>query len=235
MILSYVTYGYDWTYIFVIIGFLFASFCSAMVDRTYKRFDKVRCKKGITGAQVAEEILHANGIYDVEIRHISGNLTDNFNPSNRVVSLSDATYASTSVAALGVAAHECGHVIQHTKGYTPIKIRSAILPVANLGSKASYIFIMLGLIFGGVASKLLLTIGIYAFIASISFRIITLPVEFNASNRALKILKERNLLYGEEVGMARKVLFAAAMTYVASVVTALLQLLRLILISNRRR
>ena len=229
--------GFDWTYILVLIGFVFSMITSGMVNSTYAKYNKVFSANGVTGSRVAEEILRYQGIHDVKIQHISGNLTDNFNPTTKVVSLSDATFDSSSVAAAGVAAHECGHVIQHHIGYAPIKIRNAIVPVASLGTKVSYIFILLGLLFGSGISQVLLNIGIYAFIAVVAFQVITLPVELDASHRALKILKQNRLLNDKEIKMARKVLTAAAMTYVAAVATALLQLLRLVILfgGNRRR
>lgn len=230
-------YSFDFTYILVLIGFVFSLITSGMVKSTFSKYNKYYNSNGKTGAQVAEEILRANGIYDVKIQHISGSLTDNFNPTTNIVSLSDSTFNSSSVAAAGVAAHECGHVIQHHIGYAPIKLRNAIVPVASIGTKASYLFIMLGLIFSSGISQLLLNMGIIAFIAVVAFQVVTLPVELDASNRALRILKKNNILGESEVKMARKVLTAAAMTYVAAVATALLQLLRLIILfgGDRRR
>ena len=186
----------------------------------------------ITGAQAAGEILRQAGIYDVRIEHISGSLTDHYDPKNKVLRLSDTVYGSASVAAVSVAAHECGHAIQHQRGYVPLSLRTAIVPIANFGSAISWPLILVGIILGG-AGNIFTTIGIILFTAVVAFHIITLPVEFNASGRALKILKESGMLYGDENAAAAKVLRAAAMTYVASAATMILQLLRLLLITRR--
>ena len=228
-------YGFDWTYILVLIGFIFSVICSSRVSSTYKKYDQVRTKSNKTGAQVAEEILRANGIYDVSINHIPGNLTDHYNPQTNSVNLSDSTFNSTSVAAVGVAAHEIGHVIQHYRGYAPIKIRNTIVPLANIGTYASYIFIILGCIFGGTTSRLFLNIGIYAFLGVVLFQLVTLPVELDASRRALVTLRDRGILDGYETKQAKKVLSAAAMTYVAALATALLQFARLLILFSGRR
>ena len=228
-------YHFDWTYILVLIGFVFSTICSSKVSSTYRKYDKVRTNSNKTGAQVAEEILRANGIYDVQVNHIPGNLTGHYNPQTNVVNLSDSTYASTSVAAAGVAAHEIGHVIQHHTGYVPIKIRNTIVPLANIGTYASYIFIVLGLLFRGNSSQLFLNIGIYAFLGVVLFQLVTLPVEIDASSRALRTLRDRGILGEVETKQARKVLTAAAMTYVAALATALLQFIRLLLLFSNRR
>lgn len=224
-------YRMDPTYSLVIIGAVICMLASANVNRRFNKYSRYSCKRGITGAQAAEQILHSAGIFDVQVRHISGNLTDNYNPGNKILSLSDSVYASTSIAAVGVAAHECGHAIQHNTGYIPIKIRSAIVPVVNLGSKLSWPVIILGIIFG---SFNMLNIGILLFALTLVFQIVTLPVEFNASSRALKILDRSGMLYRDEVKKARKVLSAAAMTYITATVSTLLQLLRLVLLFGRR-
>ena len=224
-------YRMDPTYSLVIIGAVICMIASANVYRSFNKYSRYGCKRGITGAQAAEKILHDAGIYDVQIRHISGNLTDNYNPGNKVLSLSDSVYASSSIAAVGVAAHECGHAIQHNVGYVPIKVRSAIVPVVNLGSKLSWPVIILGLICG---SFNILNIGIILFALTLVFQIVTLPVEFNASSRALKILDKSGMLYRDEVRGARKVLTAAAMTYITATVSTLLQFLRLVLLFGRR-
>ena len=224
-------YYYDWTYILVLIGVVLRLLASAKVKSTFARYSNVRSYSGMTGRDAAEKILHRNGIYDVQIIHISGNLTDHYNPTNKTLALSDPVYHSTSVAAIGVAAHECGHAIQHNVGYIPIKIRSAIVPVVNLGSKLSWPIIILGVILG---SFNMLNIGILLFALTLVFQIVTLPVEFNASSRALKILDKSGMLYKDEVRGARKVLTAAAMTYITATVSTLLQLLRLILLFGRR-
>lgn len=228
-------YRFDKTYILVLIGFVLSVICSARVQSTYNKYNKIRTASNKTGAQVAEEILRANGIFDVQVNHIPGNLTDHFDPRTNVVNLSDSTYASTSVAAVGVAAHEVGHVIQHHTNYAPIEIRNTLVPVANIGTYASYIFIIIGCLFTGSTSALLLKIGVMAFLGVVLFQLVTLPVELDASHRALKTLKSRGILGEGEIKMARKVLTAAAMTYVAALVSSLLQFIRLVMIFGRRR
>lgn len=228
-------FWYDSTYILVLIGALLSMWASARVNSAFRKYSRVRSRNGITGAQAAERLLHAQGIYDVRIEHISGSLTDHYDPGAQVLRLSDDVYGSTSIAAVGVAAHECGHAMQHAEGYTPLSIRTALVPVANFGAKISWPLIILGLIFGGSASNILLQAGILLFCAVVLFQIVTLPVEFNASSRALRLLDETGMLIPDEVRQTRKVLSAAAMTYVASVAASLLQLLRLLLLANRRR
>lgn len=190
---------------------------------------------GMTGAQAAQRILNAAGIYDVEIRHISGNLTDHYDPRNKTLSLSDSVYGSTSVAAVGVAAHECGHAIQHQKNYAPLTIRGAIVPVANIGSTLAWPLILIGLFISSRSGQALITAGIICFSLAVLFQIVTLPVEFNASRRAVRILGETGILGEQELGYTRKVLGAAALTYVAGAASAILQLLRLILLFGGRR
>lgn len=189
----------------------------------------------MTGAQAAQRILNAAGIYDVEIRHISGNLTDHYDPRNKTLSLSDSVYGSTSVAAVGVAAHECGHAIQHQKNYAPLTIRGAIVPVANIGSTLAWPLILIGLFISSRSGQALITAGIICFSLAVLFQIVTLPVEFNASRRAVRILGETGILGEQELGYTRKVLGAAALTYVAGAASAILQLLRLILLFGGRR
>lgn len=240
MILAYYGYGYyyfDPTYIFLIIGAAICMIASARVNSTYNKYSNYRSMSGLTGAQAAERILRSQGITDVQIRHIRGNLTDNYNPANKVLSLSDATYASDSVAAVGVAAHECGHAIQHAKGYAPISIRSALVPFANWGSRLSWILIIAGLFIGGNSSQMIIDLGIWAFSLAVLFQLVTLPVEFNASSRAMQILESTGILGTQELQYTRKVLSAAAMTYVAAVASSILQLLRLIVLfgGGRRR
>lgn len=227
-------YFYDSTYILVIIGALISFLASARVQSAFSRYSRVRSRAGVTGAQAAEHILRSQGIYDVSVERVSGSLTDHYDPARRVLRLSDAVYGSNSIAAVGVAAHECGHAIQHAYGYTPLSIRTALVPVANFGSRASWILIILGLFFGGTTSSVLLQTGILLFCAVVLFQIVTLPVEFNASSRALQLLGNTGLLVSDEVSQTKKVLSAAAMTYVASVAASLLQLLRLLMIANRR-
>ena len=231
--MGYGFYGMDWTYILVLIGAILCMAASAKVNSTYNKYSKVRSMTGMTGAQVAQKILQYNGIYDVQIEHVRGNLTDHYDPSKKVLRLSDSVYGSTSVAAIGVAAHECGHAVQHQVGYVPIKIRSVLVPAANIGSKLGLPLILLGVIFGGAGSTLA-QIGIWVFSLAVLFQLVTLPVEFDASRRAVRLLDEQHILQGEEVGMCRRVLTAAAMTYVAAAATAILQLVRLIYLFGGR-
>lgn len=228
-------YYYDPTYSLVLIGLLLCLAASARVRSTYAKYGRVRSRSGLTGREAAERILRSAGIYDVRIEHVSGNLTDHFDPRNRVLRLSDATYQSASVAAVGVAAHECGHAIQHSRGYAPLKLRSAIVPVANFGSAIAWPLILLGLLFNSRSSYLLIQIGILAFSFAVLFQLVTLPVEFNASRRAVQILGESGMLLPDELSMTKKVLRAAALTYVAGAASAILQLLRIILLTGGRR
>lgn len=188
----------------------------------------------MTGAQAAERILHSAGIYDVTVQHVSGSLTDHYNPAKKTLNLSDDVYGSASVAAVGVAAHECGHAIQHQNGYVPLTLRSAIVPVANIGSTLSWPLILIGLIFTGNTSSFLISLGIICFSFAVIFQLVTLPVEFNASSRALQILGQQGILSESELPYTRKVLKAAALTYVAGAAAGILQLLRLILLFGGR-
>ncbi|RGH40752.1 MULTISPECIES: zinc metallopeptidase [Clostridia] len=226
---------YDPTYVMVLIGVVICMLASANVNRTFQKYSRIRSHSGMTGREAAERLLHANGIYDVTVQRVAGNLTDHYDPRNKTLNLSDSTYASTSVAAIGVAAHECGHAVQHANGYAPLKIRGSLVPVANFGSTLAWPLILIGFLIQGNASVLLINLGILLFSAAVLFQIVTLPVEFNASSRALKALETNGILYTEEVADTRKVLRAAALTYVASAASAILQLLRLILISGGRR
>lgn len=226
---------FDSTYFLIIIGAVLCLLASARVRSTYARYQRVRSASGLTGCEAAQRILHYSGIYDVRIEHVSGSLTDHYDPRSRVLRLSDSTYGSCSVAAVGVAAHECGHALQHARGYAPLSFRSALVPIANFGSTIAWPLIILGFLFNNQSSQLLINIGIMAFSLAVLFQIVTLPVEFNASGRALKILGETGMLQTEELSMTRKVLSAAALTYVASAAAAILQLLRLILLTNNRR
>ncbi len=228
-------YYYDWTYILVLAGALICIAASARVNSTFSRYSTVRSHSGMTGREAAEQILHRNGIYDVQVIHIPGNLTDHYNPSKKTLGLSDTVYNSSSVAAIGVAAHECGHAVQHATGYAPLSIRGALVPVANIGSMAAWPLIIIGLLLNGQTSALFINLGILLFTAAILFQIVTLPVEFNASGRAIKVLETSGMLYPEEVGSVKKVLGAAALTYVASAAAMILQLLRLIIIAGGRR
>lgn len=231
----YYPYYFDPTYFLVIIGVIICALASAKVNSTYARYDQVRNHAGITGAMAAEQILRMEGIYDVQVMRVSGKLTDHYDPANHVLRLSDSTCGSTSVAALGVAAHECGHAIQHARHYVPLTIRGALVPVANFGSGISWPLIIMGLFIRGEMSTLFINLGILMFSLAVLFQIITLPVEFNASGRALKILKNSGMLYESEVREARSVLTAAALTYVASAASALLQLLRILILTGGRR
>ncbi|MDD6442052.1 MAG: zinc metallopeptidase [bacterium] len=226
---------YDPTYILIIIGMLLSMIASSRVKTTYAKYNRVRNHAGVTGQMAAQQILRQAGIYDVQVQRVSGELTDHYDPRNKVLRLSDATYGSTSVAALGVAAHECGHAIQHATNYLPLSIRGALVPVANFGAQISWPLILIGLFMRGDMSAFLINAGIILFIFAVAFQIVTLPVEFNASSRALRILKGSGLLYEEEVGQARKVLGAAALTYVAGAASAILQLLRLLILTRGRR
>ena len=225
-------YGLDWTYFLVIIGAIFSIAASAKVNSTFNKYKRIRSTSGMTGAEAAERILHQNGIYDVGIEHIGGNLTDHYDPRSKILRLSDATYSSTSVAAIGVAAHECGHAIQHKEEYGPLKLRTAIVPAANIGSRLGIPIILLGILLGG--NYLLVQIGIWVFSLAVLFQIVTLPVEFNASKRALAMVEQYGILGRNEVEHTRKVLSAAAMTYVAAAAASILQLLRLVLLFGRR-
>lgn len=226
---------FDPTYILVIIGVIISLIASAKVKSTYVRYDRVRNHAGITGAMAARQILHQAGIYDVQVQRVSGKLTDHYDPTNKVLRLSDSTYGSTSVAALGVAAHECGHAIQHATHYAPLSLRGALVPVANFGSGISWPLILIGLFISGDMSIFLINLGIILFSAAVLFQIVTLPVEFNASSRAMRILEGSGMLYQEEARQARKVLTAAALTYVASAAAAILQLMRLLILTRGRR
>ncbi len=228
-------YYYDWTYILVAFGALICAIASWNVSRTYKKFGEIPNTKNLTAQDVADKILQSAGITDVKIERISGNLTDHYSPKEKVLRLSDSVYNSTSVAALGVAAHECGHAIQHKTKYAPLTLRSASVPIANFGSMIYWPVIVIGLI---MEYAQLITIGIWLFSFVVLFQLITLPVEFNASRRALAILSDNSILKGEELTGAKAVLKAAALTYVAALFSSLLQLLRLVLLSrrgNRRR
>lgn len=225
-------YYYDPTYFLILIAAMISLIAQFLVNSRFSKYSKVQSRSGLTGAQTAERILQSQGIYDVSIQRVSGKLTDHYDPRNKTLNLSDAVYNSSSVAAVGVAAHECGHAIQHAKGYVPLAFRSALVPVANLGSKLSWLFIILGILFS--MNQTLLYIGIIMFSAAVLFQIVTLPVEFNASGRALHLLSETGILQRDEVGKTRKVLGAAALTYVAAAATAILQLLRLVMLFGGR-
>lgn len=223
---------FDQTYILVVIGALLCLAASARVKSTFHKYSRVRSYSGMTGAEAAQRILNSAGIYDVSIQHISGDLSDHYDPRSKTLRLSDTVYGSTSVAAIGVAAHECGHAIQHDMGYIPLKMRSVIVPVANFGSTAAWPLIILGVFMG--YSQSLINLGILLFSFAVLFQLITLPVEFNASSRAVRVLDETGILSGEEVSKTKKVLNAAALTYVAGAAASILQLLRLLFLFGGR-
>ena len=225
-------WGFDGTYVLIILAFLISALVSAKMNATFSKYSKVRSYCGMTGAQAAQRILSSAGIYDVRIEHVSGKLTDHYDPSNKVLRLSDAVYGNTSIAAIGVAAHECGHAVQHARNYVPLSVRSAIVPVANFGSQLSWPLFLAGLIF---SFRPLLMIGILLFCAALLFQIVTLPVEFNASARALRMLDETGIMGRQEIRGTKKVFRAAAMTYVAAVIGSLLQLLSLLILSGAFR
>lgn len=226
-------YGYDPTYILVIIGALLCLICSGMVKSTFKKYSKTRSSSGLTGCEVAQAILKSNGLYDVKVEPVKGSLTDCYNPARKVVYLSEDVYASTSVAAVSVAAHECGHAMQHDEGYFPLTFRSKLLPLANFGSKYGLWIVILGLVISFL--RPITTIGIILFFFGTLFQIVTLPVEFNASKRALETIEKMNVVNASEMSGAKSVLRSAAMTYVASAAAAILSLMRLILISRNGR
>lgn len=226
-------YPIDLSYLMIVVpALLLGLWAQSRVQSTYNRYSQVYSSRGYTGAQAARYILDQNGLADVVIERISGNLTDHYDPRSNVVRLSDGVYSSPSIAAVGIAAHECGHAVQHATHYTPLKLRNAIIPITNIGSKAAVPLILVGMIFSLYPLVMIGIIG-YALIAV--FQLITLPVEYNASSRALQAISDSYLLEGEEQQGARKVLSAAALTYVAALISSLAQLLRMLLMVNRRR
>ncbi len=233
----YYGYGYryiDPTMILILIGVVISMLASARVNGTFSKYSRVRSKTGMTGAEAARRLLQSQGIYDVTVQPVSGRLTDHYDPRTKTLRLSQAVYDQTSVAAIGVAAHECGHAIQDHKEYVPLKLRGAIVPVVNIGQQISWPLILIGMLFGGLGSPLV-EIGILCFSFAVLFQLVTLPVEFNASSRALKLLDSTGILVEDELGMTRKVLGAAAMTYVAGAISSILQLLRLVILFGGRR
>lgn len=230
---GYYRYYFDPTYILVIIGLVLCLGASWMVKATYKKYSEVYPMRHMTGAEAAQRILQSAGITDVRIEQVDGDLTDHYDPRAKVLRLSQLNYNTSSVAAIGVAAHEAGHAVQHNVGYFPLKFRNAILPVANLGSQLGVPLVVIGLIFS--FGDTLINIGILLFAFAVLFQVVTLPVEFNASKRAVKMLENQGILYGEELSGCKKVLSAAAMTYVAAAASSALQLLRLVLLGGRRR
>lgn len=223
-------WGFDPTYLLALLGLALTLIASANVRATFNRYSRVRTGTGMTGAMAAERVLHACGIYNVAIQRVSGDLTDHYDPRTKTLRLSDSTYGSASVAAVCVAAHECGHAIQDQEQYGPLVLRSTLVPAANFGSSLSWPIFIAGLIF---SLKPLVLAGIILFSLAVVFQLVTLPVEFNASSRALRILQDNRMLPEDELSGGRKVLRAAAMTYVAALASSLLQLLRLILLARR--
>lgn len=230
--MPYYGYYYDWTYVLVLIGAVISLIASSKVKTTYAKYGKVRSMSGMTALEAARRILDNAGLGHVRIERVAGDLTDHYSPNEKVLRLSDTTINSTSIAAIGVAAHECGHAIQHAESYAPLNIRNSIVPAVNIGSKLSWPIILIGVLLGISGFT---KIGIFLFSLTLVFQVITLPVEFNASSRALQILDGSNMLYDEELRGAKKVLSAAAMTYVAAAIASLLSLLRLVILYGGRR
>lgn len=225
-------YGFDRTFLILLPALLISLWAQLKVKSAYAKNSKIRSIRGYTGAQAARELLNAEGLYDVPVEIIPGNLTDHYDPAHRIMRLSAEVFNGTSVAALGIAAHETGHAIQHKVGYSALQIRNAIFPIVNFSSNASWFLFLIGMFF---SLPFLIDIGIFLFCAVVIFQVITLPVEFNASHRAIKILQSSGILLSEEIGAARSVLSAAALTYIAAALMSIAQLLRLILLSNRNR
>lgn len=223
---------FDWTYLLVIAGLLISMAASANVKGTFSKYSHMRSMCGMTGAMAAQKVLQLSGIYDVRIEHVSGSLSDHYDPRTKTLRLSDSTYGSNSVAAVCVAAHECGHAIQHQKSYGPLVLRSTLVPAANFGSTLAWPVFLAGLIF---SMRPLLTAGIVLFSLAVIFQLVTLPVEFNASSRALRILEDGHILGDTELSVGKKVLSAAALTYVASLAASVLQLLRLVILAGGRK
>ena len=236
--MPYYYYGFDWTYLVIVLPCLILSMlASSSVNSTFNKYAKVNSIRRLTGAEAAQRVLSANGVRGVRIERVSGNLTDHFDPKTNVIRLSDSVYGSTSVAAIGVAAHEAGHAVQYAQNYGPIKVRAAIIPVTNIGSKLAMPLILAGILlsFLGGLSNTLVYLGILAFSLSIVFQLVTLPVEFNASRRAMEAIETAGLLTHEEQQGARKTLKAAAMTYVAATAVAVAQVVRLLVLFGGRR
>lgn len=222
---------FDPTYVLILMGMVLSLMASAKLNATYSTYARVGSRCGLTGAEAAERLLRSQGIYDVAVRRVSGHLTDHYDPRTKTVNLSDAVYGATSIAAIGVAAHECGHAMQDAGAYVPLRLRAALVPVANFGAQISWPLILIGFFMGG---GFLVDIGILLFSAAVLFQLVTLPVEYNASHRAVKLLDSIGILRDQEVGQARKVLGAAALTYVAAAAASILQLLRLLLLFGNR-
>lgn len=225
-------YYYDASILILLPALILAIYAQFKVQSTYNRYSQVYSSRGYTGAQVARHILDSNGLYGVVVEQVSGTLSDHYDPRSNVVRLSEGVYGSNSIAAVGVAAHECGHAVQHATGYTPLKFRNAIVPVTNIGSKLSIPILLIGLFLN---SQVLILVGCIGYALMALFQLLTLPVEFNASSRALAVINQDQLLVGEEYNGAKKVLQAAALTYVAALISALAQLLRLLSLAGRRK
>lgn len=236
--MPYYYYGFDWTYIFIVLPcFILAMVASSRVNSTFNKYAKQLSTRRITGQEAAQRVLRANGVNNVQITRVKGNLTDHYDPKSNTIRLSESVYDSTSTAAIGVACHEAGHAVQYAKSYFPIKIRSAVIPITNFGSKLAMPLILLGILLGALGnySFTLVYLGIACFALSLVFQLVTLPVEFNASRRAMDAIEETGMLTDEEQRGARKTLTAAAMTYVAAVAVSAAQLIRIILLFGGRR
>ncbi|MCR5370105.1 MAG: zinc metallopeptidase [Clostridium sp.] len=225
-------YGIDPTFLLIIIGIIISMAASAKMNAAFSRYSRVPSASGLSGAETAQRILQSQGLYDVRVQHVQGTLTDHYDPRSKTVNLSDAVYGSGSIAAVGVAAHECGHAVQDAVGYRMLDLRTAMVPVVNVGAQLSWPMILIGVMFGGTS---LISIGILLFSLSVAFQLVTLPVEYNASSRALTMLEDTGILQGSEISQTREVLGAAALTYVAAAAGSLLQLLRLMAIFGGRR
>ena len=226
-----VTYGVDWTYLLLIAAFVLSLVVQFKMQSTFNRFSQVAARNGMTGAQVAQMILQSEGLYNVQVQPVNGSLTDHYDPAKKTVNLSQTVYGQTTLAAQSVAAHECGHAIQDARGYAPLRLRTQLVPIANFGSQFSWVMLLLGMF---MASSFLIKIGVLLFAVALLFQLVTLPVEFNASSRALAKLQSSGWYAADEMGASKKVLGAAAMTYVASACTSLLYLLRMMSLGRRR-
>lgn len=232
--MMYPMFYFDPSYVLILIGLLLSMAASAKVNSTYARYARVGSRCGMTGAEAAKRLLNSQGIYDVTVRRVPGKLTDHYDPRNKTVNLSESVYGSTSIAAIGVAAHECGHAVQDKVGYFLLNFRGSLVPAANFGAQLSWPLIIIGYLFGG-AGGTLVKVGILMFCAVVLFHLVTLPVELDASRRALRLLDENGILVEDEVKKTRKVLGAAALTYVAALAASILQLLRLLILFGGQR
>ncbi|MDR1754477.1 MAG: zinc metallopeptidase [Eubacterium sp.] len=231
-IIEYLINNYFAATILVVIATAFAMIMSANVSGTFNKYNRIKSRRGCPAHKIARQILDSNGLYNIEVTRVGGNLTDHYDPKNHIIALSDSVYDSVSIAAIGVTAHECGHAVQHSMGYVPIRIRNAIFPVVNIASRSWFWLFLLGMLF---SFPFLTEVGIVFFALAVVFQIITLPVEFDASRRAMGTISAQNLLDDSEMKGARKTLSAAAMTYVAGLMVSIAQLIRLLASSNRRR